>query len=87
MVQGLGAERDSTVEGPLNAPTGWTSYTYPLGFDITADGAHMVYGYSNTTGFSPIIFGRGFYVRPVTSSSLEPIAVPGCCIRRSSARA
>ena len=42
----------STVEGPLNAPTGWTSYTYPLGFDITADGAHMVYGYSNTTGFS-----------------------------------
>ena len=28
----------STVEGPLNAPSGWTSYTYPLGFDITADG-------------------------------------------------
>ena len=37
----------------------------------------MVYGYSNTTGFSPIIFGRGFYVRPVTNSSLEPIAVSG----------
>ena len=68
----------STVEGPLNAPTGWTSYTYPLGFDITADGAHMVYGYSNSTGFCcPISFGRGFYVRPVTNSSLEPIAVSG----------
>ena len=67
----------STVEGPLNAPTGWTSYTYPLGFDITADGAHMVYGYSNTSGFCPISFGRGFYVRPVTNSSLEPIAVSG----------
>ena len=28
----------STVEGPLNAPSGWTSYVYPLGFDVTADG-------------------------------------------------
>ena len=43
----------STVEGPLNAPTGWTSYAYPLSFDITANGTHMVYGYSNTTGSAP----------------------------------
>ena len=35
---------------------------------------HMVYGYSNTSGFCcPISFGRGIYVRPVTNSSLEPI--------------
>src|SRR3954453_7213621 len=28
----------STVEGPLNAPPGWATYSYPLGFDVTADG-------------------------------------------------
>ena len=63
----------STVEGPLNAPGGWTSYTYPLGFDITADGSHLVYGYSNSGSCCPISFGRGTYVRPATSSALNPI--------------
>jgi hypothetical protein len=67
----------STVEGPLNAPTGWTVYVYPLGFDVTADGQHMVYGYSNSSGCCPINFGRGFYVRPVTNSVLDPIIVSG----------
>ena len=43
----------STVEGPLNAPSGFTSYTYPLGFDITADGKHLVYGYSNSGSCCP----------------------------------
>ena len=33
----------STVEGPLNAPGGWTVYVYPLGFDITADGSQFYY--------------------------------------------
>ena len=48
---------------------------YPLGFDITPDGAHMVYGYSNTSGFCcPITYARGTYVRPVTNSPLEPIS-------------
>ena len=38
----------------------------------------MVYGYSNTSGFCcPISFGRGIYVRPVTNSPLEPIAISG----------
>jgi len=32
----------STVEGPLNYPGGWSLPVYPLGFDVTADGAHMV---------------------------------------------
>ena len=63
----------SSVEGPLNAPGGWISYTYPLGFDITADGSHLVYGYSNSSGCCPITFGRGMYVRPATNSSLNPI--------------
>jgi hypothetical protein len=63
----------STVEGPLNAPSGWVVYVYPLGFDITADGSHLVYGYSNSSGCCPITFGRGTYVRPATNSTLNPI--------------
>lgn len=63
----------STVEGPLNAPSGWTVYVYPLGFDITADGSHLVYGYSNSSGCCPITFARGTYVRPATNSVLNPI--------------
>ncbi len=67
----------STVEGPLNAPSGWATQTYPLGFDVTADGSHMVYGYSNSGFCCPISFAQGTYVRPVTNSSLDPINVPG----------
>src|SRR4051794_26068618 len=63
----------STVEGPLNAPSGWSQYVYPLGFDITADGSHLVYGYSNSSGCCPISFARGTYVRPATNSVLNPI--------------
>src|SRR5690349_8398254 len=47
----------STVEGPLNAPSGWATYTYPLGFDITPDGRTMVYGFSNSGFCCPIAFG------------------------------
>jgi hypothetical protein len=65
----------STVEGPLNAPSGWAIQVYPLGFDVTADGNHMVYGYSNSGFCCPQTFARGTYVRPVTSSSLNPINV------------
>jgi len=67
----------STVEGPLNAPSGWTVYVYPLGFDVTADGSHMVYGYSNSGSCCPITFAQGTYVRPVTGSSLNPINISG----------
>jgi hypothetical protein len=67
----------STVEGPLNAPSGWTVYVYPLGFDITADGSHLVYGYSNSSGCCPISFARGTYVRPATNSTLNPINTGG----------
>jgi len=67
----------STVEGPLNAPSGWTTYVYPLGFDITANGSHLVYGYSNSSSCCPISFARGTYVRPATSSALPPINISG----------
>jgi hypothetical protein len=67
----------STVEGPLTSPAGWTVYVYPLGFDVTADGNHMVYGFSNSSGCCPITFAQGTYVRPVTNSPLDPIVVSG----------
>jgi hypothetical protein len=67
----------STVEGPLNAPGGWVLYVYPLGFDITADGSHLVYGYSNSSACCPTQFGRGTYVRPATNSTLPPIVTSG----------
>ena len=67
----------STVEGPLNAPSGWAIQVYPLGFDVTADGNHMVYGYSNSGFCCPIPYAQGTYVRPVTNSSLDPINVDG----------
>ena len=67
----------SVVEGPLSAPAGWAVYVYPLGFDITADGNHMVYGYSNSSGCCPINFAQGTYVRPVSTSVLDPIDLPG----------
>jgi hypothetical protein len=63
----------STVEGPLNAPGGWAIYVYPLGFDITGNGSHLVYGYSNSSGCCPISFARGTYIRPATNSVLNPI--------------
>jgi hypothetical protein len=71
------ADGSSTVEGPLNAPSGWTVYVYPLGFDVTPDGRHMVYGYSNSSSCCPITFARGTYVRPVTNSPLDPITISG----------
>jgi hypothetical protein len=67
----------STIEGPLTAPSGWSVYVYPLGFDVTADGSHMVYGYSNTSGCCPMDFGQGTYVRPVSNSPLDPIPLSG----------
>jgi hypothetical protein len=66
----------STVEGPLNAPTGWSMYLYPLGFDVTADGSHMVYGYQNSS-CCPTALAQGFYVRPVSNSVLDPIDTSG----------
>ena len=67
----------STVEGPLNSQSGSAIQVYPLGFDVTADGSHMVYGYSNSGFCCPIMFSQGTHVRPVSNSSLEPINVDG----------
>lgn len=37
--------------GALTAPTGRTTYAYPVTLDLTPDGQVVVYGYSNATGF------------------------------------
>src|SRR3954468_1002732 len=67
----------STVEGPLNAPGGWAISVYPLSFDITADGKHLVYGYSNSGFCCPQTFARGTYVRPATNGLSPPIDLSG----------
>ncbi|MBJ7329791.1 MAG: hypothetical protein JHC95_07840 [Solirubrobacteraceae bacterium] len=67
----------STVEGPLKAPSGWFVYVYPVGFDITADGKFLVYGYSNSSSCCPISFGQGTYVRSADGNVLDPIAISG----------
>jgi hypothetical protein len=67
----------STVEGPLNGLNGWAISIYPLSFDLTADGKHMVYGYSNSGFCCPINYARGTYVRPVSNSPLDPINLSG----------
>jgi hypothetical protein len=67
----------STVEGPMNAPSGWALYAYPLGFDVTPDGHHMIYGYSNSGFCCPQSFAQGTYVRPVSNSPLDPINISG----------
>lgn len=67
----------SAVQGPLNAPSGWTVYVYPLSLDITADGKDLVYGYSNASSCCPIAFGHGTYVRAANSNVVQPIALSG----------
>jgi hypothetical protein len=67
----------STVEGALNAPSGWSTYVYPLGFDITPDGKHLVYGYSNQSSCCPLSSDRGTYVRLADSAAILPIATSG----------
>ena len=73
MVQDLGAGRELHRRGAAQRPERLDQYVYPLGFDITADGKHLVYGYSNSSGCCPISFARGTYVRPATNSVLNPI--------------
>lgn len=66
----------STVQGPLNRTGSYPLPVYPLGFDVTADGKFMVYGFSNST-CCPFALETGTYVRPVSNSVLEPIRIGG----------
>jgi hypothetical protein len=67
----------STVGGLLNAPVGWVGYDYPLGFDVSADGTDMAYGYRNTSTCCPETVGEGTYVRPVSNGTADPTDILG----------
>ncbi|MDA0185632.1 hypothetical protein OJ997_35330 [Solirubrobacter phytolaccae] len=65
-----------TIQGPLNRTGSYALPVYPLGFDVTADGSVMVYGFSNSS-CCPYTLETGTYARPVTNSVLEPIRIGG----------
>lgn len=65
----------STVQGSLNAPPGFLTYSYPLGFDITASGDFLVYGYGNSTICCPQSFDQGTYVRAANNLPVDPVVV------------
>lgn len=48
--------------GTLGGESGWTIYAFPLSLDLTANGVHAVYGYSNSRGSFPMQFDRGTYL-------------------------
>ena len=69
------------AEGPhgsLPKRNGYLSYAYPVGLDLSADGAVVAYGVSATTPAYPVgSYFFGSYVIGVTSAAagLEPIAI------------
>lgn len=66
----------STVQGPLNRTGSYALPVYPLSLDVTANGGAMAYGFSNSN-CCPFVLETGTYVRPVSSSVLEPIRIGG----------
>jgi hypothetical protein len=58
--------RTSPFQGSLPKHGGFTTYAYPLGIDLTADGSFVVYGYSNFTyGYPTSTLVKGHYVHAV----------------------
>ena len=66
--------------GSLTAPTGRTTYAYPVTLDLTPDGKSVVYGYANSSGFGlgqTFEFGTyaegtsGWYIQPFDITSVE----------------
>jgi hypothetical protein len=56
----------SPYQGSLPKHGSYTSYAYPLGMDLTADGAFVVYGYSDFTyGYPTSTLAQGHYVHAV----------------------
>lgn len=72
--------------GSLTAPTGRTTYAYPVTLDLTPDGQSVVYGYSNSSGFGlgqTFEFGTyaegssGWYIQPFDITSVESGTLAG----------
>lgn len=64
-----------TIQGALRKTGTWSLYAYPLGFDITADGESIVYGYSNSS--CCYTFGWGTYVTALSAAGADPIELDG----------
>jgi len=62
--------------GTLSAPSGWTSYAYPVTLDLTPDGSIVVYGYSNWRGFGlETEYAFGTYAEGSTNWYLPPFDI------------
>jgi hypothetical protein len=58
--------RSSPFQGALPKHGSFSTYAYPLGIDLTADGSFVVYGYSNYTfGYPTGTLAQGHYVHAV----------------------
>lgn len=72
--------------GLLTAPTGRTTYAFPVTLDLTPDGKSAVYGYANSSGFGfgqTFEFGTyaegssGWYIQPFDITSVEAGTLAG----------
>lgn len=66
----------SGAQGALRKTGNWSTYAYPLGFDITADGESIVYGYS-ASSCCPYSFGWGTYVTTISAAAADPFELDG----------
>lgn len=72
--------------GALTAPTGRTTYAFPVTLDLTPDGRTVVYGYANSSGFGleqTFEFGTyaegssGWYTQPFDIGEVEKGTLAG----------
>jgi hypothetical protein len=71
---------DGTVigNGSLTAPTGRTSYAYPVTLSLTPDGKVVTYGYANWSGFGlNTVYEFGTYAEGSSGWYVEPFDVRG----------
>jgi hypothetical protein len=71
---------DGTVigNGSLTAPTGRTSYAYPVTLSLTPDGKVVTYGYANWSGFGlNTVYEFGTYAEGSSGWYIEPFDVRG----------
>jgi hypothetical protein len=71
---------DGTVlgNGSLTAPTGRTSYAYPVTLDLSPDGSIVTYGYANWSGFGlNTVYEFGTYAEGSTNWYVQPFDVRG----------
>ncbi|MDQ8046297.1 MAG: hypothetical protein AAGC46_16620 [Solirubrobacteraceae bacterium] len=63
--------------GPLTAESGWSTTSYPVGLDLTADGKTIVYGYSNTRNFGSTLETGTYLLSTANRSTNAPVKLAG----------